>query len=935
MNFKLLFSIIFITMSVGMNAQNVSIQGKISDATTRETLVGCAIMIQGSTIGTITDFDGNYSFVNVAPGDYNLVVSYVSYEQQIIRVQVIKGQPTTLDIQMKPSTVQLEDVKVVATKRTNTELSMITSIRSSLVVASGISSQQIVKSQDKDASEVIRRVPGISIREGRFVVVRGLSERYNSVWLNNAAAPSSETDVRAFSFDMVPSSQLENLLIVKSPAPELPADFAGGAIQIATKNNAYENAVHLSYTIGYNANATFNKFYTYKGGKTDWLGYDDGTRDLPDGFPSTKEVRDLYNNSTDEQKAEAVRLSRSFNKTWEPYTKTALPDQALAFDLSKRFLLGTISVGNITALTYNNSNSSDEMLRAGYQQYDAINNRPSPLYYFNDQVYSNSVRIGGMSNWSFIFGNNQKIQFRNLLNQFGQSTTTLRDGIDSYNNRDIIGHELAYQSRTTYAGQLAGDHAFFNSSIKADWVLGYSYANKKQPDIRRTESSRSHDFPENKYQTVIQSNANPNFLGRIHMNNHENIWTAGFNITGEKAFGSFKPQVKTGFYSEFKSRNFSARNIGFIQALHYNSKLALLPLDSLFMDENLNYPDGITVSDATNLSDSYTASNKLIASYLGLKIPFWKFSLYGGFRIEKNQQLLDGYNQAGKPVHIDNDTLILFPSVNLSYNINEKIVARFAYGKTINRPEFREIAPFTFYNFEENAIIMGDSTIKSCFIDNYDLKLEWYPQSGDVVSVSAFYKKFSNPIEAALTNAGTGWNYIYANVEQATSKGIEFDARKSLEFIPASNFLTSLFHYTTLVFNTSVIHSGIKTNDPKSRDSIRPMQGQAPFIVNAGIYYSNPSGLSVSILYNVVGKNISFVGDEYYAHIYQMPFNDLQVLVQKEITENWKVKLGAKNLLNNTNTRQNLNGDHDVKENQITHQYKPGRTFNIGLTYTF
>jgi len=923
-----------------LSAQTTRIKGTVIDAETKETLIGCAVVIQGTTIGTITNFDGNFELTNVAPGAYNLVVSYVSYTQQIVRVDVQKDQTTTVDIQLKPSTVVLDDIKVVATKRTNTELSMISTIKASNLVTSGISSQQILKSQDKDASEVIKRVPGINIRDGRFVVVRGLSERYNTVWLNNAAAPSSESDIRAFSFDVIPSNQLENLIIYKSPAPELPADFAGGVIKIFTKNTAYDDKINISYSLGYQEGTTFKKFDTYKGGKTDWLGFDDGTRALPAGMPSTQELRE-WNDTGDKTPEEieanhqkAIALAKSFNRIWSPYTKNAGPNQSFSVDVSKRFLIGKISVGSINALTYNNSNDINSILRAGYQKYDTHTN---PLYQYNDLVYKNEARVGAMTNWSFIFGNNQKIQLRNLLNQNGQSSATLRDGIDYYNTKLIKSYELAYKSRTTYTGQLAGEHKFNHDKTEMDWVLGYSYANKRQPDIRRVRYAKSAEDPEAPYLLTIYHDVNPDLLGRIHLSNDEHIWTLGTNLVEHFFFGNWTPDLKAGFYSEFKSREFVARNIGVIRAGNsFNYNLQSLPIDSVFLDENINYTNGITISESTNKSDSYNASNKLFAGYLGLNLPVGeKLNIYGGVRMEKNRQVLNSYDRTDKPVHYVNDTLNFFPSLNLSYKFTDKLMLRGAYGKTVNRPEFREIAPYAFYDFEENAVVEGDTLIKNCYIDNYDLRVEWYPNSGDMISIAAFYKTFSSPIEAILESAGTGWNYKFKNADKAISKGIELDLRKSLSFLNGDNRIVSFLKNITLVFNTSLINSNLTSTDPNSRDKNRLMQGQAPYIINGGLFYNNPQGLMVSLLYNEVGKHIVFVGSQDYANIYEQPKHQLDLTIEKEFNNHLKLKAGIKNVLNDKILLQNIKGDHDVNENQPTKRFLPGRSYNVGITYSF
>ncbi len=255
---KILYSTILLFLTFYSFAQKGILKGTINDAKTGESLVGTTILMQGTTTGTITDFDGNYSLPNISPGAYNMVISFISYQSQIIRVEIKDGEETVLNVKLEPATLDVGEVQVVAKKREDTEMSLLSSLKSSDLIMSGISAQQIGKSQDKDAAEVMRRVPGITITDGRFVIVRGLVERYNSVMLNNATAPSFEADKRAFSFDAIPSGMIENILIYKSPAPELPADFAGAAIEVKTKNVADQNSFSLTYGNKYIQGSTFN-----------------------------------------------------------------------------------------------------------------------------------------------------------------------------------------------------------------------------------------------------------------------------------------------------------------------------------------------------------------------------------------------------------------------------------------------------------------------------------------------------------------------------------------------------------------------------------------------------------------------------------------------------------------------------------------------------
>ncbi len=959
----LILLILAFSVSIAAEAQNGSVKGQITDAETNETLVGCNVLLQGTTIGTTTDLDGNFLIENISPGAYNLVISYISFDQQIQKISIEKGKTLTLNVKLKPASTQLKEVEIKAVRRTNTEVSMISSLKSSNLIASGISSQQIAKSQDKDASEVIRRVPGVSIRDGRFVIVRGLTERYNFVLLNNASTPSSEIDKRAFSFDAIPSDLIDNIFIYKTPAPELPADFAGAVINIKTKNLVDKNSFKISYGAGFLQRTTFQDFYTYKGSKTDWLGFDNGTRALPSDFPGTTEFRRIADNSTEADKAFITHLGQEFSKIWTPNLTKARPDQSFAASIQHRFVLGNISIGNISAITYSNSLESDNIYRAAYQSYDTIRDRPSYSYEFNDFKYLTKVRAGVLMNWSFIFGNNQKIEFRNLLNQLGQSRTILRDGQNHYGGSYERSYELAYESRTTYSGQLSGEHKLFNEKTKLDWVLGYSYGNKLQPDIRRIKTLKSDDAGEfTPYHIGVNFNADPTQLGRLFMNNYENIYVGGANISQTLNIKNFNPEIKAGFYSEFKDRRFQARNIGFAAANFgtFNFNLTKLPLDTnnifssevfnsidaILTNKNINDSTGFKVDESTNLSDSYTAHNKLLAGYIGIMIPIAKrIHFYPGVRMEKNLQVLDGYNEIGDPVHVVIDKTDFFPSANLSIDLSQKLLFRLAYGKTINRPEFREIAPYSFYDFEQKATIYGNDSLQNCYIQNYDARIEWYPSPGQMISLGGFYKHFNNPIEAHLKDYGTGYNYKYFNARSAVSYGLELDVRKSLnELENSSHAFTKFFKDFTFIVNASLIKSRIKNDDPTERDAVRQLQGQSPYLVNLGIYYQNDSlGFSASLMYNRIGERIAYVGDVNNPHIWEEPFNSLDLTLNFRINRYITLKAGIRNLLDDKivfqqyekymkDTNGDNIGDTMVKRAEINQAYKPGRLIKIGVT---
>ena len=257
------------------------------DTKYKEPLIGASVSIEGTTIGAIADIDGNFRIENVNPGTYTLIASYVSYEPKQISDVVVKAyQESVLHIELDESNLQLQNVTVVAQRKLGTESAVLNTVRKSLPVMNGISAQQISKTQDSDAAEVLKRIPGITIVDDRFIVVRGLSQRYNNVWLNNATTPSSETDSRAFSFDVLPSSLIDNMMVYKSPSAELPADFSGGFVRVLTKNTPEGNSFAIAYQLGFNTNATFRDFQLTKGKAIDYLGFGASMRQLPSDAPA-------------------------------------------------------------------------------------------------------------------------------------------------------------------------------------------------------------------------------------------------------------------------------------------------------------------------------------------------------------------------------------------------------------------------------------------------------------------------------------------------------------------------------------------------------------------------------------------------------------------------------------------------------------------------
>lgn len=926
--FRAIFILIVFASLVQLIDAQSSIRGVIMDKKYKEPLTGAAVMIEGTTYGTTADIDGNYS-LTVQPGKYTLIVSYVSYTtQRIPNVVVESNKPTVINIDMEEASLMLESVQVVAQHRTDTELSMLKSVHSAVQVVNGISSQQIGKTLDRDASEVVKRVPGVTIQDNRFVVVRGLNQRYNNVWLNNAATPSSETDVKAFSFDAIPSNMIDNLLIFKTGSPELSAEATGGFIKISTKNIPDENFLNVEYGIGYNDESTFKDSYHLPTQRLDFLGLGTFSRNLPTGFPANLNTLSI---------AQRDAAALTINNNWVAKPFIALPNQKVSVGFGRKWnLSGGAKIGTITSLNYSNSYSTRSgMTNNMYERFDADTETPTYLYNYVADIYSTDSKLGLMHNWAYQTATGTKLEFKNILNQIGVDKTANTYGWNNYRQGNFRYYSNQYSGRTTYSGQLSGNHKLQNSEDKKlDWNLGFAYANRIEPD-RQNWSMKENQT--GAYEYVLPDVPSINELGRLYMTNHEYVSTAALNYDRKLLLGSIMSNIKAGFYSEYKTRNFAERSITYRKAYGPlgDDEVNQLDFETLFTAPYLGQDKVLSVDEQTNVANSYRAKNVLGAGYFSLTLPLGMLNISAGLRAEYNRLMLNGYYNANTPVKVDNPSLDFFPSLNTSYSFNDKTLLRLAYAHTINRPEFREVSPLSYYDFTEKNSVKGNPLLKDASIQNIDLRFEHYSTPNETFTLAAFFKHFSNPIE--MVSVGTGNEFSFENAVGAINYGLELEIKKALEpLIGLKNLSVSV--------NASYIFSEVEFENNQTERS-RPLQGQSPYVLNAGLFYqSDKLGLSSSVMYNVMGKRILVAaqlnqGEVVIPDIYEMPRNVLDFSLNKKIGKKMELKFGVKDLLaqdfKTQQTYEYIKNGENKTATLSNRTYNTGRTISLGVNWKF
>jgi outer membrane receptor protein involved in Fe transport len=845
-----------------------------------------------------------------------------------------------------PENNELKDHVVKSGKVTNTENSVINEIKTSATIVSGTSASQISKSLDRNAADVVKRIPGVTVQDDRFIVVRGLPERYNTVWLNDASTPSSEVDKKAFSFDIIPAGLIDRVLVFKTPSPELPGDFAGGMVKVFTTSLADKNSLSVNLSTSSREFSTGTNFNYNAPSSTDALGYNDGSRNIPGTIPGK------INNSDPNYKNNISAWSRAFSNDWAVKNKTAGPDARFSLALSNVWKLKNIKIGNTLGLAYTNSSTNITTHRQ-----DWIDSARDYNYY--DKRSSNNVSVGLMDNIGVAIGNT-KLEFKTLYNQIGVSSLTERNTVpDSTNISQPIerAYAMGYESRATYATQLAGTHKNNKDTRKYNWTLGYTDLFRNQPDLKRIKFVEGADSV---FKAQISSNVDPvSGGGRFFATLYEKTYSFNHQFTQKvKVNDNFSFDVSAGNYLEYKERNNKFRQFGYIiKSGQLAQTLTKLPIDQIFAD-SVGGVNTFRIGEATNDYDEYTGKNKLIASYVSLKLPITKqFTVVGGARYEMNtQSIITSVNY--NAINLDVDTKFLLPSVNASYNFTDKSLVRAAYGKTLNRPEFREWAPIFFYDFDELAgtkgslfpttvtknINVGD-TLKVAEVQNFDLRYELYPSSGELIQVGAFYKSFKNPIQRVIipgSSSGDSRAYTFINASEAYCYGVELDLRKNLGTIDQL-IGTDFFKDFTLVSNLSLAKSEMQIDTSVVKGGIpkATIQGQSQYVVNAGVYYQSlQNGFQGSLLYNVFGSRLYALGtnDVGGESIGELPFQSLDLTVSKTIRKHYILNFGIQNLLGSrVSFVKDVNNDNkfDSKNDRDFRSFYPGRYYTVGIKLRF
>ncbi len=909
--------------------KNVKISGRVTDITNGAPLSGASVLIESTKAGVKTDVEGNF-FMSLETGKtYNLLFSNVGYQSKIIEaVTTSAGENLPINVALEHVSATLENVIVRSSSRRESTASVYAAQKNSYTISDAISAESIRKSPDRNTGEVLKRVSGASVQDNKFVIIRGLNERYNSSLINNSVLPSTEPDKKAFSFDIIPASLVDNVTIYKSPTPDLPGDFAGGAVKVTTKDYPSRPVSDLTLIIGYNSLTTGKSFY--KGvptGSVDALSYFNNSRLMPGGYYNNRGAE--FINLTSEQKK---TITQQFPNDFA-YEKacSSQPNFSLSYTGGNTTLMGANKFGIIYTVAYATGRRVIERTRNEYESYTLQD------YQYNTTNYDMRSVFSAMVNMTYSYGKS-KISWKNFFNNDFYKTVALRAGTNTA-NADFPFKYKGENNEATGNGignsVIEGVHNL-NKGWTVDWNGSFGVTYRWQPD-QAVVSFRT-DPNGSEYYVPLSNENSPDIInaGRVYSYLTEYIY--GANVNGTKIFtwNGRQQRLKIGTANYYRDRAIE------VDAMGYSS------LDARFGTIRVPETKDITAStifNATNAaaynmvvanigtaSTNYTGTALLNAGYIMMDNNLTdKIRLTWGLRVENYKQQLVTPGKA----NVDLNNLDLLPSFVFTYALNKKTNLRAAASQSVNRPEFRELATYRVYDYENNYYVLGNDTLQRSKNFNADLRYEYFPASGEILSASVFYKNFDQPIEQ--TNQGNSV-LSFVNADGADVYGVEVEARKNLGFI-SSGFLEDMVIYANAAFmKGSVQFNGITYNNP--------MQGQSPYLVNGGLGYSTDNNsLSFNVLYNIIGPRLKYRAVTSTSgagrNIYEAPRNVLDFQVSKRMLNNkLEVKLTIGDILAESYTwymkfqPNPTKVSYDASQDQIINTYKLGSTVLFGLTWS-
>ncbi|MCC6410244.1 MAG: TonB-dependent receptor [Saprospiraceae bacterium] len=959
--------------SLQAQAQKTVVAGKIVDKVSGESLIGAAVKAVGPVSkGAVTDYDGNFVF-EVEPGTYTVTISYTSYREQVIEGFECKaGATNTLDVALETADQTITEVVITATTVRNTDASLIALQRKSLSIQDGISSQQIGRTGVTNAADAMKQVTGAVVEGGKYIVMRGLGDRYSVSQLNGITMPSTDPYRNSSSLDLIPSQMIENIVTLKTFTPDQPGNFSGGLVNVTTKSFPDKFNIYFGLNSSFNTQASgINNFLGHgsDAGDLDWLGYDDGGRALPDILKDENNRNQLTQNAyldARNPKADNNDLrqlmnqsSRELSNVFTPTQKNTPVNHGFTFSLGDNKRVFGNTLGYSFGVNY-----SREFLHYDNGVVNTyVTSDPQTLFGYQKLRESKSVEtphLGGLFNLSYKLGNNHGLTFNLIYNNdaeiIGRTQEGSFAGQVSTPGATFLTNSMEFIRRQYTSYQLSGRHVMPEfGGVEIDWSGSINNSSQQEPDTRYFAYLNYIDDDGNNTYAINDAEFRPpfHFFRELNDKGYEGkvditvpfLRQGNASSTNAIKFGGMYSNLQRGF-SEYQFSH--QRHGGVPSDIYFNQYQG--DFEGFFSYDNFGvvdttyfeqYPDSVRRYDIgyyyvnqVNNRNFYDGDQTIAAAYLmGIYNVLPRLKLIAGVRMESTDMLVVSKDTSIQASKIDiTDPLY---SGSLIYTLTEKSNLRFAATQTLARPNMRELAPFAQFDTKNGFFNVGNPDLTRTLIQNYDLRYEVYPNFGELIAVSVFYKRFEDPILRRFDPSATIPTLGYTNIDEAMIYGAEFEVRKNLAFI-GGKFMQNMFLSTNVAF----IHSEYKIPQDELNSSLgvdstydlttRPFQSQSPFIVNAALSYINPErGWESSVSFNISGSRLYNISLAATPDVYEAPVPLLNFNISKTFFDHYRVGFSAQNILNPVYQRtQNFKGTEYIAESATY-----GTKFGLSLAY--
>jgi len=907
-----------------------TIAGKVLDATTSDPIIEAGVEVVGQNKKVRTDLDGKYT-ITIAPGAYELRVFAPLYQGARLQNVVVKaGQVTTGDAALSPQgQAGVEVVEVVAQADKAAETTQLVERKKSAVVSDNISAETIKKSTDSNVGEIVQRAPGVTVKNNKFLIVRGLNERYTSALLNGSRLASTDPDKRAVPLDLFAADFLESLSLYKTYTPDLPGDFSAGLCDIRLKNFPEKLSYSLGVSTGLTTGVSLTPFNTYKGAGTgDYFGFGTDYRELPNNFPST--LRESPNSSGARRQA----FGQELRDIWTVRTETAIPNFAGNFSVGDTIgPLGVVLSGIYTTEYKAHPDEVDN-------QY-ANAERVIPITEFTYSIDDFETRLGGVLTSAYKLSEDQQITFRALVDRNTNDVVTVGNGsVEAQGGEPRGTEQLQYTEQRLAFGQFTGAHHF--SIAQVDWRSAFTQTTQNQPDTRIVTRQGGQDgsFTNDgsggtRYYTNLEQHFTDSavdvtvpFLTRLP---YTDVWSG---LPAKFKFGPAYAYLT----NDFQLRRFRYR---------YPNSKSTQQVDPTLPTEELLAPDNIGPFNAFDFNeeglpgDSFSGTQEIGAGYGMFDLPVysgWKNAdgatvhqvrLVAGTRLEYSYIFLHTVNSQGQPVHVPKNNLDPLPGINLIYSPRDDMNVRLAYSQSVSRPDFRELSPVQYPSVRGLRPTIGNPLLVEANITNYDARWEWFFSPTEVVSFSVFYKTLEKPIENTVTNTTGGFPAdSFDNANSGHVTGLEFEGRKNFGFL--TPYLADLNALLNVTYADSSVYVPPTSAVRAQTNTHRELQGTSPYVVNTAIEYGQPQLGTMRLIYNTFGARIAEAGANNLPDIFEEPRNELDFVWLRQINPfgtPLNAKFGVENMLNDRYYFQ--------QGGLLQSRYRTGAKFNFGISYSY